>query len=65
MKGLSLKQIKPFFLEGDGPTLRMYDLLLPLAMKGLRELDTFKGPYIKYVGGGGGPEDFCGGHEIF
>ena len=22
-----------------------------------------KGPYIKYVGVG--PEDFCGGHEIF
>ena len=25
-----------------------------------------QGPYIKYVGGGGGgAEDFCGGHEIY
>ena len=29
-----------------------------------RHISVFhKGPYIKYVGGG--PEAFCGGHEIF
>ena len=31
-------------------------------------LNSTKGPYIKYVGGGkegGGAEDLCGGHEIF
>ena len=26
-------------------------------------LEPLKGPYIKYVGGG--PEGFCGGHEVF
>ena len=28
-------------------------------------IDAHEGPHIKYVGGEGGLEGFCGGHEIF
>ena len=45
-----------YFLEYPNKTDEEFRNTFKFASKGL---------YIKYVGGGGGGEGFCGGHEIF